>query len=155
SQGDYADQGAVNILIGKGNGTFHAPVAYGSGMYLRGAVVGDFNDDGKLDFALPRYDDKDFVLFLNKGDGTFREGPHYSLRSGPLSVAAGDFNGDGDLDLAISLGDGTDEIWLGDGHGGFHASHRFAGGNILAAADLNHDGTVDLATINNIGLVQP
>ena len=102
SQGDYADQGAVSIIIGKKGGGFNAPVRYGTGEYLRGAVVGDFNGDGKLDFILPRYDDMDFVVFLGNGDGTFRQGASYSLSAGPDTAAAGDFNGDGKLDLALS-----------------------------------------------------
>jgi hypothetical protein len=154
SPGDYADQGAVSILIGKGDGTFEDPVTYGSGNYLRGAVIGDFNGDGKLDFALPGYDDKNFVVFLGKGDGTFREGAHYSLGAGPDSAAAGDFNGDGKLDLAVSLNDGTNKIWLGDGDGTFRAGTTFAGGGVLAASDMNRDGKVDLATISSLGLVQ-
>ncbi len=67
SEGDYADQGAVSILIGKKDGSFKPPVAYGSGMYLRGAVVGDFNGDGKMDFVLPGYDNMNFVVFLGNG----------------------------------------------------------------------------------------
>jgi hypothetical protein len=154
SAGDYADQGAVSILIGKGDGTFEDPVPYGSGNYLRGALFGDFNGDGKLDFALPRYDDKDLVIFLGKGDGTFREGAHYSLGTGPDSTAVGDFNGDGKLDLAVSLNDGTNKIWLGNGDGTFQAGKAFAGGGVLTAADLNRDGKVDLVTVDAAGLVQ-
>ena len=154
SQGDYADQGAVSILIGNKDGSFKPPVAYGSGMYLRGAVIGDFNGDGKLDFVLPGYDNVNFVVFLGNGDGTFRQGAFYSLSAAPDSAAAGDFNGDGKLDLAVSLNNGTNEIWLGNGDGTFRAGPGFPAGGILAAADLNHDGKIDLVTEKLDGLVQ-
>ena len=154
SQGDYADQGAVNILIGKKGGGFNPPVAYGSGMYLRGAIIGDFNGDGKLDFVLPGYDDMNFVVFLGNGDGTFRQGASYPLTAGPDSAAAGDLNGDGKLDLAVSLNNGKNEIWLGNGDGTFRAGPTSMAGGILAAADLNQDGKIDLITETTESLVQ-
>jgi FG-GAP-like repeat len=154
SQGDYADQGAVSIIIGKKGGGFNAPVRYGTGEYLRGAVVGDFNGDGKLDFVLPRYDDMDFVVFLGNGDGTFRQGASYSLSVAPDTAAAGDFNGDRKLDLAVSLSNGSNEIWWGNGDGTFRAGDTLPGGEILTAADLNHDGKIDLVTEKLDGLVQ-
>ncbi len=154
SQGNYADQGAVSILIGEKGGRFKQPVGYGSGMYLRGAIIGDFNGDGKLDFVLPRYDDMDFVVFLGNGDGTFRQGATYSLTAGPDTAAAGDFNGDGKLDLALSSNNGRNEIWLGNGDGTFRAGSTSKAGGILAAADLNHDGNMDLITENAESLVQ-
>ncbi len=154
SRGDYADQGAVNILIGKRDGGFNPPVAYGSGMYLRGAIIDDFNGDGKLDFVLPGYNDMNFVVFLGNGDGTFRQGASYSLTPGPNSAAAGDFNGDGKLDLAVSLSDGKNEIWLGNGDGTFREGPSSTAGGILTATDLNQDGKIDLITENAKGLVQ-
>jgi hypothetical protein len=154
SQGDYADQGAVSIIIGKTGGGFNPPALYGSGEYLRGAVIGDFNGDGKLDFVLPRYDDMDFVVFLGNGDGTFRQSASYSLPAAPDSAAAGDFNGDGKVDFAVSLNNGTNQIWLGNGDGTFRAGGTFTAGGILAAADLNHDGKIDLLTEKRDGLVQ-
>ena len=154
SQGDYSHQGAVSILIGRKDGSLKAPVTYGSGMYLIGAVVGDFNGDGKLDFALPGSDSQNFIVFLGNGDGTFHQGATYPLNSAPLSAVGGDFNSDGKLDLALSLSNGTNQIWLGNGDGTFRAGPSAKAAGILAAADLNGDGKVDLLAETGDGMVQ-
>jgi hypothetical protein len=154
SQGDYQDEGAVSILIGNGDGTFQAAVPYGTGYYLRSAVFGDFNGDGILDFALPRYDNQDFIVFLGNGDGTFTEGKTYPLPAADLTAAAGDFNGDENLDLAFSESNNETQLWLGNGDGTFTPGQSFAGGDVLAAGDFNGDGNIDLLAPNAEGLVQ-
>ena len=41
--------GDVNILLGKGDGTFRPAVSYAAGASPEGVAVGDFRSDGKLD----------------------------------------------------------------------------------------------------------
>jgi hypothetical protein len=44
--------GTVGVLVGNGNGTFQAAVAYSSGGLASGAAVADVNGDGKLDVVV-------------------------------------------------------------------------------------------------------
>ncbi len=43
---------SVSVLLGKGDGTFQAPVNFDAGAFPRSVVAGDFNGDGKPDLAV-------------------------------------------------------------------------------------------------------
>lgn len=79
----------------------------------------------------------------------------YALNANPWAVCSADFNGDGNTDLAVAgiAINGTDiavTIALGQGNGQFTLEKDFtiaSGGyrpSGIAAADLNHDGKVDI-----------
>ena len=96
------ENSAIQIYLGKGNGTFRAPTSYpGSFSYPSGVVVGDFNGDGKQDFVVAQYTMDDAVLFVGNGDGTFQGPVRYFAGTHPGSLVSGDFDGDGRLDLAV------------------------------------------------------
>src|SRR6516164_2199600 len=90
-------------------------------------VTGDFNGDGKMDFAVTNRADNTLAVFLGNGDGTFQDLTLYVVSSGlsfPVSLVAADFNNDGFLDLVVgSAAQGDDRrnitIFLGNGDGTF------------------------------------
>jgi fibronectin type 3 domain-containing protein len=47
----------VAILIGNGDGTFHAPLESATGNFAAGVAAGDFNGDGRLDLAVSAFSD--------------------------------------------------------------------------------------------------
>lgn len=134
-----------SVLLGNGDGTFQ-PVTYPMGYATTPAspsvVVGDFNNDGKLDFAAGLADS----LFLGNGDGTFAA----PMQIGAEPIVSADFNGDGKVDIATYCAGPTNSgtaLLFGDGDGTFQPpicptslqtiSPQFTG-------DLNHDGKPDL-----------
>lgn len=114
--------GKLVILLGKGDGTFQAPlVTTFQGNF---AYAGDFNRDGISDLMVGTAGNGGFNLFLGNGDGTFRQGPFVNLLNLSLRTiyagAIGDFNGDGDLDVAVTSQNGFLAIVvLGNGDGTF------------------------------------
>lgn len=133
------------------------------GTYLAGGwdtMVADFNHDGILDYvgqaggALDLYD--------GKGDGTFHfESIAGRFYSGGPQGTYGDFNGDGNLDVAFAQGYGKNAstimtLMLGDGKGHFNVGSRTndsLGLGVMAAADFNGDGKLDLVIGGGQGML--
>jgi Bacterial Ig-like domain (group 3)/FG-GAP-like repeat len=110
--------GAVDVLLGNGDGTFQSAVTYlAHGSTPGGAsgslAIGDLNGDGIPDVAVvelcPRFRDEVCVgtgqanVMLGNGDGTFQKTVAYS--SGGYygsATAIADVNGDGRPDLVVT-----------------------------------------------------
>jgi uncharacterized protein (TIGR03437 family) len=69
-------------------------------------VIGDFNGDGKLDWAGVNPAFGTVTVGLGDGTGAFISAPGspYPVGGSPFALATGDFNGDGKLDLAVDTG---------------------------------------------------
>lgn len=154
--------GVFAALLGDGKGNFSQTTYYTLDEESGGGtlVAGDFNHDGKVDFA-HAYGDYlgeggSIVVFLNKGEGKFLESSPIALSGLPAGLTVGDFNGDGNLDLAWSdrLPEaGTKNQFgihclLGNGDGTFHPDsvcYTLDGQPwALESADFNRDGKADL-----------
>jgi hypothetical protein len=96
---DVATSGAaeIELLIGKGNGTFDAPVPFAATGARNAIAAGDFNGDGIQDVT------SGTVVLIGTGKGAF--GAAIPLRTSGEYVgglATGDFAGDGYDDIAIA-----------------------------------------------------
>jgi len=156
--------GALAILLGNGDGSFKSPVDYAVGAGPQGLAIGDFNGDGIPDVAVANaglvngtYTGNTVSVLLGNGDGTFRAQEVFTTAQGPLSVAAADLNGTGDLDLAVATAGsfGTVSVLRGNGDGTFQLPEDYpssknpdAEARTILAADLNGDGTVDFAVVD-------
>jgi hypothetical protein len=115
-----------------------------------GAAVGDFNRDGKLDFAIAG---NSLQVFLGNGDGTFQPPASYLVETGPTFVVAADFNGDGKLDLAVADLNGL-FILMGNGDGTFQTPVAYTTACIpifVAIGDFNNDKKLDLLVTYSSG----
>src|SRR5688572_20005792 len=68
---DSADTHEVNVLLGRGDGTFSPPVGYRAGESPHHTAVADFNLDSKPDIAVADWAGQSVVVLLGNGDGTF------------------------------------------------------------------------------------
>jgi hypothetical protein len=139
-------QGAVEIYLGNGNGTFTL-TGFAQENNFDGTPIGigDFNGDGKLDLAVAESGQVD--VFLGNGDGTVQDFvPYYCYPCGG-SITVADLNGDGKLDLIV----GDLFVFLGNGDGTFTFGNSYApqGGGYNAVGDFNGDGKLDVLTAGN------
>jgi Salmonella virulence plasmid 65kDa B protein/Insecticide toxin TcdB middle/N-terminal region/FG-GAP-like repeat len=128
-------------------------------------IVGDFNGDGRTDFAMLQ--NATLKTYLSNGDGSFAAGS-YNIPNGwsfgaptPWSLIVGDFNGDGKTDWAM-FGNTVLHTFMSNGDG------TFTGGTytiptgwsfgmptpwLLITGDFNGDGRADFAFLGNSSLI--
>jgi len=140
-------QGSVYAFLGNGDGTFTqaSTTPTPSGGYL---APGDFNHDGKVDFATSGN-----LIALGNGDGTFQSPTDIVANppsGGYSGIAAGDINNDGWKDLILTSDvfpvDAPMTVLLNNHKGGFTQVVSKIGGLTYEPilADLNGDGNLDL-----------
>ncbi len=145
--------GSVQVLLGKGDGTFTTGASYPAGSAPIAAVVADFNSDGKPDIAIANENSNTVTILLGNGDGTFNATSFMpATGSQPRGITAGDFNHDGTIDLAVTnSSDNAITVLLGNGDGTFTAASPVPTPNSplgIISGDFNGDGTLDLAISN-------
>lgn len=149
------DQGLVAILLGTGTGFFvHATQSPISTFSSNSAavVVGDFNEDGNKDFAVPgRLVGVEIWLGFREDVFTvFGPGPTVVTGNSPLSLTVANFNPDGHLDLLAD-----NRVVLGTGTASFSPPivASFDENSVPAlAADVNNDTHVDVVTAGPRGI---
>jgi hypothetical protein len=164
---------AINVLLGKGDGTFQAPLTYVPPFNLQVVTVGNF--DGKLDVVAGSTGGT-LYLVPGNGNGTFGTPQIIGSAVGGFdAITVADLNHDGKLDIAFTSSYGGPTGWsgsnlyltvlLGNGNGTFGNGAPPPTYNVgstygltsvgLAAADINGDGKLDLITVGQDGSYGP
>jgi hypothetical protein len=152
--------GALKVCKRNTNGTYASAVSFTISSEATALAAGDFNADGRVDFATNTAVQGYPEILLANSSGGFQ--PPVSVPAGRdvKAFAVADVNADGDLDLACAFNlDGTGlAVLLGRGDGTFLAPLLYAGSysrtwdqvRSLALSDVDRDGALD-AVIANFG----
>jgi len=162
--------GSLSVLLGNGNGTFQAAVAYSpGGLRTSSVAVADLAGNGKLDLvatnacadlnSCENFLGGSVSVLLGNGDGTFQTAVSYPSGSGeaPTSVVAADLSGNNKLDLVIAecpysslscgYGGGDVGVLLGNGDGTFQPIVTYPSGGYpfsAVVAGLTGNGIPDV-----------
>ncbi len=145
---------AVDVSLGRGDGTFGAATTYSIGPEGIGAIrSADLNGDGRLDLVVAK--STALSVLTGRGDGTFNASVDYLLSTRSWGFAIADLNADGRLDLAaINVSDAsTIAVLLGNGDATFAAAVTYPVARnpvSVVALDVNGDGKVDLVTTGSV-----
>ena len=149
----------IGIFFGYGDGTFSDIITYSTGSYSCpvSVVVGDFNNDGRLDVAVANSGTDNIGVLFGNGNGTFSSQTTFSTGSGsqPYSLAIGDFNNDNQLDIAIAnYGSNNFGVLLGCVNGTFFSQLTYLTGDgsqpfSIAVGDFNNDSRLDIIVANS------
>lgn len=142
------------LLMGKGSGTYAAPVNLTAGTIPRSVIFVDVNKDGKTDIVAANESTANVSVLLGDGTGVFGNKKDFQAGSGPYTVAATDFNSDGNIDLIVcNSRDATISLLTGVGDGTFNPPKNTSLGTAnvslpynIAIGDINGDGKPDVVS---------
>jgi len=144
----------ILVFAGNGDGTFTETENIASGGYSWKLVLGDVNNDGKLDVAQANgYDNNASILFGN-GDGTLQPAQIYTLNGSGVGSSLGDLDGDGWLDWVVSSYTASEwYVMHNNGDGTFTRVGTIpAPMNASCASlyDFDNNGTLDMALADEV-----
>jgi cysteine-rich repeat protein len=158
----FGNTNAFVVFLGDGLGNFSALAPQLTDIGPKELVAQDVNGDGILDLALISGPAGDISVFTGNGDGLFST-PNAIPVPRSADLAFGDLNNDGLVDLALSNQQLQNQnsnlaIKLGGSAGVFLTEPLlFALGDTfpeeLVLADLNADGALDVAVIEQVNQV--
>lgn len=129
---------------------------FGAGNSPLGAVLSDFNHDGRSDLAAVNYGNTVSVM-LGEPNAAFGPPVSYPTGASPFTLIAADLRRNGRTDLVtLNMPNGIDQpgvvsVLLGNSNGTFQAHVDYSVGDFptgLVAGDFNDDGKIDVAIAN-------
>lgn len=167
TSGDFDEDGEVDLVVtygkassgvyfytGNGDGTFNSPttITQTLGSSPTSVEVGDFDDDGNLDFVLANSNASTVSLFSGDGTGSFAAEKTYSVGASPQGIAVSDLDGDGKDDLVVTnTTDGTATVLTGTGSQTLSVGTTYSTGSSpigVLLKDIDGDSNLDMIVAN-------
>jgi outer membrane protein assembly factor BamB len=149
---DSSQPSTVEVFLGKGAGTFGAPLRTSVAGWPQAFALGDIDGNGTLDIVVAAGDAE---ILSGKGDGTFAPARTFAAGGNASGVALGDVDLDGIADLVVTTHyPDSLRVLFGKADGAFQGMEVFATGAIPilpTIADFNGDGRPDIAICNTLG----
>lgn len=153
---------AVNVLYGRGDGTFDQPTSVPVGYGSADVAAVDANTDGKLDLVSLDSSVHALAVARNLGSRGFYTYANYAYQNaggqgqGAGDMVSVDLNGDGKPDVVTAnYVDHSLSVLLNNGQGGFGAPNLYSAPaahlDSLVGADVNGDGKPDIVTADSSG----
>jgi hypothetical protein len=151
----------LQMLLGKGDGTFASNKLYPAGGSIHGVVAADFNHDKSLDLAFANNSPNGgMTIVLGNGDGSFQAPVGYAAGGGTFGLDVADFNGDNYADIVTGNMRGANiSVFLNIGKaqpGAFNDAVNYPAtmsSVAVSAGDLNGDKRPDILSSANSGRV--
>jgi Flp pilus assembly secretin CpaC len=158
----------LTILVNQGAGTFlsssGSPISLGAARANAPAVAPSIasavlTTSGFHDLLVTDPVANTVQVLLSNGDDTFKQATGSPINVGqqPSAIVTGDFNADGNQDFVVTnFTDNTFSLFLGNGDGTFKQAtgspfalpSAVTGPIAMTATDINSDGNLDLAIVN-------
>jgi hypothetical protein len=149
-------------ISSSGTISFATKVDFTTGTGPQSISVGDFDRDGKLDFAVLNYYSNSVSVFRNSGSiGTisFATKVDFTTETGPINVSIGDLDGDNKLDIAVvNYNSSSVSVFRNTSSSGtvsFATKVNYTVGTFpssISIGDLDGDGKLDLAVTSGSNL---
>jgi hypothetical protein len=156
--------GSIDILLGKGDGTFQAAKTYAGLAGNQLIIAAPFVTSGPQDILVANNSTattSNGLIFVGDGKGSLGAGTTLSLGIDTITaIVNGDFNGDGKQDFIVAgqaFGVPAFNVFLGNGNGTFNGGTLNATSDMpitaLGAGDFTGQGALDLAVVHSDGTV--
>jgi hypothetical protein len=148
--------GTINVLLGKGDGTFAIQPPQAIGAVPTDLVLADFNGDKVVDIAGTALAGNAVGILLGTGAGKFATVVSITVSANPTALLAMKLNADDRMDLVVTSGGANVvETMINTGATPLAFDSKTAGTGIspvdVAPIDIDKDTVMDLAVVNGGG----
>ena len=143
----------VTVLLGKGDGTFGAPIHLDAGVGNDAAAIADFDNDGTPDILVTNSATDTVTLLPGNGDGTFRAPVQFGVGTSPFAMAVGQFDAHKLPEVAV-LGTSTISVLLNDSSAPAGAAFANGTGQIVGTGLTSNGTRQALGVVDTVGAPQ-